>query len=247
MGTVLVILRQCHPPSIHQAHKQRTTGRITVEDLAAIARAAKSKLKAQLHPPPVRPSRHPLRDIVLVLLVVLVLEAGGMEYRPLGSAHAEALRAGSVGVLELPACSRSESYPVTAGLIHLTKKRIDSKKNKPDSVFFISVIHATDSTITGWSAQSTAPSHAPCTRRLRKRRQSNIAQAPCNKTFTKWYGSGFNPHNACSAQKVVSVKGQISAALVVQISLNPSGPTMQGLAVKIVSSSHIKPAFRTGV
>src|SRR5215831_9841639 len=123
---------------------------------------------------------HPLRKIVLVL----VLEAG----------------------LKLPACSRSKLYPGTAGLIHLTKKRIDSRKNKPDSVFFISVIHATDSTATGWSAQSAAPSHAPCMRKLRNTRHSNTALRPCIKTFTMWYGSGFNPHNACSAQKVVSVK-----------------------------------------
>src|SRR6516164_7688815 len=130
---------------------------------------------------------------------------------------------------------------------HLTKKRIDSRKNKPDSVFFISVIHATDPTATGWSAQIAAPSHAPCTRKLRNTRQSNTALRPCIKIFTRWYGSGFNPHNACSAQKVVSVKGQISAALVVQISFNPSGPTMQRLAVKIGPSSHTNPAFQTGV
>ena len=62
---------------------------------------------------------------------------------------------------------------------------IDSRQVKPDSVFFISLTHATDSTSTGWRAQSAAPSHAPCTRKLRKTRHSNIAQAPCNKTVTR--------------------------------------------------------------
>src|SRR3984957_18584970 len=95
-------------------------------------------------------------------------------------------------------------------------------------------------------AQSAAPSQAPRTRKFRKTRHSKIAQAPCSKTFTRWYGSGSNPQSACSTQKVVSVKGQISAALVVQISFNPSGPTMQGLAVKIDWSSQTKPAFQTG-
>ena len=46
MGTILARLRHCHRPSTHQAHKQRTTGKITVDDLLAIARAAKSKVNA---------------------------------------------------------------------------------------------------------------------------------------------------------------------------------------------------------
>ena len=44
MGSTLATLRQRQRPSIHHAHKQRTTGRITVEDLLAIARAAKIKV-----------------------------------------------------------------------------------------------------------------------------------------------------------------------------------------------------------
>ena len=44
IGPTLTRLRHCHRPSTHQAHKQSTTGRITVEDLLAIASAAKSKV-----------------------------------------------------------------------------------------------------------------------------------------------------------------------------------------------------------
>ena len=38
-----------------------------------------------------------------------------------------------------------------------------SRKKTPDSVFFISVIQATDSTATGWRAQSAEPSQALAT------------------------------------------------------------------------------------
>src|SRR5438477_12901967 len=41
------------------------------------------------------------------------------------------------------------------------KNRIDNRKKKHDCVFFNSVIHATDCTITGCKAQSAAPNQAP--------------------------------------------------------------------------------------
>jgi hypothetical protein len=48
-------------------------------------------------------------------------------------------------------------------------------------------------------------------------------------------------------QKAVSVKGQISAAGVVQISFNPSGPTTQELAVKTSRHPLQTLPFQTGV
>jgi hypothetical protein len=95
-GIVLLAWRQEERPSSHQAHRQRTSGRITVEDLAAIASAAKIKLNPYFRPPP-------------------------------------------------PALGALEFFTLS----HWAKKRVEHRKNKPDSVFFISVTHATDSTITG--------------------------------------------------------------------------------------------------
>ena len=44
-GATLVRMLHRHRPSFHHAHKQRTTGSTTVDDLLAIARAAKSKVR----------------------------------------------------------------------------------------------------------------------------------------------------------------------------------------------------------
>ena len=44
MGHTLARLRHCHRPSIHHAHRQSTAGRITVDDLLAMASAAKSNV-----------------------------------------------------------------------------------------------------------------------------------------------------------------------------------------------------------
>jgi hypothetical protein len=66
-------------------------------------------------------------------------------------------------------------------------------------------------------AQSAGPSHAPCTRKLRasKHSPSDMAEVPM-------------PIAHVPPKECVSTKGQISAALVVQICFNPSGPTSQG-------------------
>ena len=46
IGTVLIRLRHCHRPSTHQAQSNSTNGKITVDDLLAIANAAKSNVSA---------------------------------------------------------------------------------------------------------------------------------------------------------------------------------------------------------
>ena len=54
------------------------------------------------------------------------------------------------------------------------------------NMFFRSVIHATDSTCTGWTANTAAISGAPGTARRASKRHSSTALIPCNKTLCRW-------------------------------------------------------------
>ena len=55
-----------------------------------------------------------------------------------------------------------------------------------DSTSLRSMIHATDSTCTGWTANTAAAIHAPGTARRRSRCHSSSVLAKCNSTLTVW-------------------------------------------------------------
>ena len=55
-----------------------------------------------------------------------------------------------------------------------------------ESVFLRSVIQATDSTFTGWSANTSAASQAAGTASRRSTRHSITALAACSRTLVTW-------------------------------------------------------------
>ena len=85
----------------------------------------------------------------------------------LSRAHAKSPNASSHG--DVRRCASNRRYESAA-----------ARKNTPDWVFFSSLIHATDSTCTGWSANTNAASQGHGTARCRRISANRNAASACS-------------------------------------------------------------------